>query len=61
MYMDLYIRIDGIMNSPPPTSSSYRVEMAISDTTAEGAFVWFDGVLTKMHSLRAGESAEMLV
>ncbi|KAF3540726.1 hypothetical protein F2Q69_00021338 [Brassica cretica] len=38
----------------------YRVEMAISDDTAEGTFVWFDGVLTKLHSIRASEAAQML-
>ncbi|XP_013617411.1 PREDICTED: uncharacterized protein LOC106323912 [Brassica oleracea var. oleracea] len=37
----------------------YRVEMAISDDTAEGTFV-FDGVLTKLHSIRASEAAQML-
>nr|VDD60864.1 unnamed protein product [Brassica oleracea] len=29
------------------------VEMAIADDTAEGIFVWFDGVMTKLHNLRA--------
>ncbi|CAF1926906.1 hypothetical protein YC2023_058202 [Brassica napus] len=38
----------------------YRVEMAISDDTAEGTFVWFDGVLTKLHSIQASEAAQML-
>lgn len=35
--------------------------MAIADDTAEGTFVWFDGVLTKLHSIRASEAAQMLV
>ncbi|CAN6925573.1 unnamed protein product [Brassica oleracea] len=39
---------------------NYRVEMAISDDTAEGTFVWFDGVLTKLHSIRASEASQML-
>ncbi|KAL0802493.1 hypothetical protein Bca101_057669 [Brassica carinata] len=38
----------------------YRVEMAICDETAEGTFVWFDGVMTKLHSLRASEAVQML-
>ncbi|KAF2554709.1 hypothetical protein F2Q68_00015039 [Brassica cretica] len=38
----------------------YRVEMAIADDTAEGTFVWFDGVMTKFHSLRAREAVQML-
>ncbi|KAF2600840.1 hypothetical protein F2Q68_00008247 [Brassica cretica] len=29
------------------------VEMAIADDTAEGLFVWFDGVTMKLHNLRA--------
>ncbi|KAG2303799.1 hypothetical protein Bca52824_032450 [Brassica carinata] len=39
----------------------YRVEMVISDNTAEGTLVWFDGVMTKLHSLRASEAVQMLV
>ncbi|KAG2314813.1 hypothetical protein Bca52824_017935 [Brassica carinata] len=34
--------------------------MAISDDTAEGTFVWFDGVMTKLHNLRASDAAQML-
>ena len=52
---------DGNLTSPLLSSYSYRVEMAISDDTAEGTFVWFDGVLTKLHSIRASEAAQMLV
>ncbi|CDY20201.1 BnaC09g30380D [Brassica napus] len=62
-YRVLYIRIytsAGDLTSPLPSSYSYRVEMAISDDTAEGVFVWFDGVLTKLHSIRASEAAQML-
>lgn len=40
---------------------SYRVEMAIADDTAEGTFVWFDGVRAKLHGLRASEAGQMLV
>ncbi|XP_018461150.2 uncharacterized protein LOC108832149 [Raphanus sativus] len=47
-------------NSHAVGTLRYRVEMAISDDTAEGTFVWFDGVLTKLHSLRASEAAQML-
>ena len=63
-YRVLYMRIytsAGDLTSPLPSSYSYRVEMAISDDTAEGTFVWFDGVLTKLHSIRASEAAQMLV
>ncbi|XP_048622263.1 uncharacterized protein LOC106345665 [Brassica napus] len=38
----------------------YRVETAIADGTAEGAFFCFDGVVTKLHSLRASEAGQML-
>ncbi|KAG2262349.1 hypothetical protein Bca52824_069428 [Brassica carinata] len=41
-------------------TKSYRVEMAIADDTAEGTFVWFDGVMTKLHNLRASDAAQML-
>lgn len=34
--------------------------MAIADDTAEGIFVWFDGVMTKLHNLRASEAGQML-
>ncbi|KAG2307737.1 hypothetical protein Bca52824_027485 [Brassica carinata] len=37
-----------------------RVEMAIADDTAEGTFVWFDGVMTKLHNLLASEAVQML-
>ena len=40
---------------------SYRVETAIADGTAEGTFFRFDGVVTKLHSLRASEAGQMLV
>ncbi|CAN7105125.1 unnamed protein product [Brassica rapa subsp. narinosa] len=33
---------------------------AIADNTAEGTFVWFDGVMTKLHNLRASEAVQML-
>ncbi|KAG2308555.1 hypothetical protein Bca52824_028303 [Brassica carinata] len=38
----------------------YRVELVIADDTAEGAFVCFDGVMTKLHNLRASEASQML-
>lgn len=34
--------------------------MDIADDTAEGTFVWFDGVMMKLHSLRASEAVQML-
>ncbi|KAL0770524.1 hypothetical protein Bca101_035675 [Brassica carinata] len=43
-----------------PVRLHYRVEMAIADGTAEGAFFCFDGVVTKLHSLRASEAGQML-
>ncbi|KAH0900950.1 hypothetical protein HID58_040453 [Brassica napus] len=39
---------------------AYRVETAIADGTAEGAVFCFDGVVTKLHSLRASEAGQML-
>ncbi|KAF2549191.1 hypothetical protein F2Q70_00021653 [Brassica cretica] len=38
----------------------YRVEMAIADDTAAGIFVWFDGMMKKLHNLRASEAVQML-
>ncbi|CAF2039086.1 unnamed protein product [Brassica napus] len=38
----------------------YRPELAIADSTAEGTFVCFDGVMTKLHNLRASEAGQML-
>ena len=40
---------------------SYRVEMVVTDDTAEGTFVCFDGVMTKLHNLRASEAVQLLV
>ena len=42
-------------------SFSYRVEMVVTDDTAEGTFVCFDGVMTKFHNLRASEAVQLLV
>uniref|UniRef100_M4CEV2 Replication factor A C-terminal domain-containing protein n=1 Tax=Brassica campestris TaxID=3711 RepID=M4CEV2_BRACM len=38
----------------------YRVEMAIADDTAAGTFVWFDGVMKKLHNLRANVYHNMI-
>ncbi|XP_018464401.1 uncharacterized protein LOC108835674 [Raphanus sativus] len=38
----------------------YHVETVISDDSGEGTFVWFDGVMTKLHSLRASDAVQML-
>ncbi|RIA03960.1 hypothetical protein BRARA_K01849 [Brassica rapa] len=41
-------------NNPHAVGSlRYRVEMVVTDDTAEGTFVCFDGVMTKLHNLRA--------
>lgn len=34
--------------------------MAIADDTAEGTFIWFDGVMTKIHNLRASKAVQIL-
>ncbi|XP_018469475.2 uncharacterized protein LOC130512541 isoform X1 [Raphanus sativus] len=47
-------------NSHAVGALRYRVEMAICDDTGEATFVWFDGVMAKLHSLRASEAAQML-
>ncbi|CAN6826901.1 unnamed protein product [Brassica oleracea] len=41
-------------------SLRYRVEMVIADDTAEGTFVCFDGVMTKLHNLMASEAVQLL-
>ncbi|WZZ51006.1 hypothetical protein YC2023_051113 [Brassica napus] len=38
----------------------YRVELGIADDTAEGVFVCFDGVMRKLHNLKANEAGHML-
>ncbi|KAF3523318.1 hypothetical protein F2Q69_00046533 [Brassica cretica] len=38
----------------------YRVELAIADDTAEGLFICFDGVMTKLHGLEARVAGQML-
>ncbi|XP_033140413.1 uncharacterized protein LOC103855082 isoform X1 [Brassica rapa] len=38
----------------------YRVEMSIADKTGEGLFVAFDGVMAKLHNMRAHEAANLL-
>lgn len=40
---------------------SYRVELSVADDIAEGAFVCFNGVMTKLHNLRASDASQMLV
>ena len=51
----LIVTYKSVNNLATPLYSyySYHVEMAIADDTAEGTFVWFDGVMMKLHSLRA--------
>ncbi|KAH0939491.1 hypothetical protein HID58_006952, partial [Brassica napus] len=39
----------------------YRVEMSIADENVEGLFVCFDGVMTKLHNMRAYEACHLLV
>ncbi|KAG2254206.1 hypothetical protein Bca52824_084342 [Brassica carinata] len=41
-------------------SGIYRVELGIADDTAESVFVCFDGVMTKLHNLKANEAGHML-
>ncbi|KAL0816275.1 hypothetical protein Bca101_072719 [Brassica carinata] len=38
----------------------YRVEMSIADKTGEGLFVAFDGVMAKLHNMRAHEAVNLL-
>ncbi|CAF1697839.1 hypothetical protein YC2023_034855 [Brassica napus] len=38
----------------------YRVEMSIADETAEGLFVCFDWVMTKLHNMRPYEACHLL-
>ena len=35
--------------------------MVIADDTAEGTFVCFNGVMTKLHNLMASEAVQLLV
>ncbi|CAH8306328.1 unnamed protein product [Eruca vesicaria subsp. sativa] len=38
----------------------YRVELSIADNTAEGVFMCFDGVMTKLHRIEAHEAGQVL-
>ncbi|KAF3528621.1 hypothetical protein DY000_02038504 [Brassica cretica] len=38
----------------------YRVEMFIADSTGEALFVAFDGVMAKLHNMRANEAVNLL-
>ncbi|XP_048600449.1 uncharacterized protein LOC125585337 isoform X2 [Brassica napus] len=38
----------------------YRVEISIADETGEGLFVAFDGVMAKLHNMRAHEAVNLL-
>ncbi|KAF2587935.1 hypothetical protein F2Q70_00040613 [Brassica cretica] len=58
IHLDVY-KCNNLASSLP-SPFSYRVEIAIADDTAEGTFVWFDGVMTKLHNLRASEAVQML-
>ncbi|KAL0826996.1 hypothetical protein Bca101_050673 [Brassica carinata] len=40
--------------------SRYRVEMSIADETGEGLFGAFDGVMAKLHNMRAHEAVNLL-
>ncbi|CAF1919719.1 unnamed protein product [Brassica napus] len=40
--------------------SRYRVEISIADETGEGLFVAFDGVMAKLHNMRAHEAVNLL-
>ncbi|KAF8115407.1 hypothetical protein N665_0027s0023 [Sinapis alba] len=48
--------IDTAFTSSQFTLYIYRVEMAIADEMAEGVFICFDGVMTKLHILEAHEA-----
>ncbi|CAN7141612.1 unnamed protein product, partial [Brassica rapa subsp. narinosa] len=41
-------------------SICYNMIMVVTDDTAEGTFVCFDGVMTKLHNLRASEAVQLL-
>ncbi|KAF2604444.1 hypothetical protein F2Q70_00027844 [Brassica cretica] len=48
------------INSHVVGSLRYRVQMVVTDDTAKGTFVCFDGIMTKLHNLRASEAGQML-
>ncbi|KAF8113223.1 hypothetical protein N665_0054s0038 [Sinapis alba] len=43
-------------NSHAVGALRYRVELTVVDDTADGTFVCFDGVMTKLHNLRASDA-----
>ncbi|CAH8333666.1 unnamed protein product, partial [Eruca vesicaria subsp. sativa] len=50
------------ITAPTQELTSYALESysPITDDTVEGTFVWFDGVMTKLHGLRASAAGQML-
>ncbi|CAF1929990.1 unnamed protein product [Brassica oleracea] len=59
----IYISMTYISNFSelrPYYISIYRIEMAIADDTAAGIFVWFDGMMKKLHNLRANVHHNMI-
>lgn len=42
-------------------SARYRVEMSVANETGEALFVCFDGIMTKLHNMRAYEAGHLLV
>ncbi|CAH8390640.1 unnamed protein product [Eruca vesicaria subsp. sativa] len=42
-------------------SARYQVELAVADETGEGLFIYFDGVMTKLHNMNANEAVHLLL
>ncbi|CAN6883053.1 unnamed protein product [Brassica oleracea] len=56
----LWFRYGETINVKPGGELVYRIEMAIADDTAAGIFVWFDGMMKKLHNLRANVHHNMI-
>ena len=58
--LNMYVKLDVLFDTFI-LRARYRVEMSIADETGEGLFGAFDGVMAKLHNMRAHEAVNLLV
>ncbi|CAF1855301.1 unnamed protein product [Brassica napus] len=57
--LNMYVKLDVLFDTFI-LRARYRVEISIADETGEGLFVAFDGVMAKLHNMRAHEAVNLL-
>ncbi|CAN6847087.1 unnamed protein product [Brassica oleracea] len=57
--LNMYVKLDVLFDTFI-LRARYRVEMSIADETGEGLFGAFDGVMAKLHNMRAHEAVNLL-